>query len=181
MRLLRSGGDWAERPFEPACAHFRSRLIAAMLRLLPPEPLARLLGLLELREGGPAVVAEREVSLRDETDCRQREGQRAGRQRPAVEGAWVCELGLFLVVSDLEDREASMRLSDEVVVRDDQPAAVLPDVLVQELVRVSGRQPLRCDRVDEEAARAGLGLAHSGFPATSAKSHGTRRSRWSPL
>src|SRR5436189_907103 len=141
-------------------AHLRPRLIAAMLGLLPPEALARLLGLLEVGQGRAPVVAEREVGLRDEAGRCQREGQRPARELPAVERPWICEPGLLVIAPDLEDREASVGLPDEVVVRDDQPAPALPDVLVQQLVRVACGHALRRDRVDEEAARARFLLAH---------------------
>src|SRR5206468_12296542 len=97
---------------------------------------------------------------------------------PTLERAGIFEPGLLVLALHLKHREAPMRLPDEVVVRDDEPAPTLPDVLVQQLVRVPRGHAFGCDRVDEEAARTGL--AHSGFSARSAKSHGTRRSRWRP-
>src|SRR5919106_6122340 len=71
---------------------------------------------------------------------------------PAFERPGIVQQCTFLVGPHVEDRQPAVA-PDEVVVVDDDAPVLVGDVVVEEPVRVAGRDPGRREGVDEIAAR----------------------------
>ena len=77
-----------------------------------------------------------ELGLRHEPDSGPGIGQRIAREVPVLERPGIVQLRLLLLGRDLEDGETAVA-TDEVVVVDGEPAGVVTDVLVEQLVCLS--------------------------------------------
>src|SRR6266702_5117799 len=105
---------------------------------LPPVALVARLGCAKVLERRPAILLQRQLGLRGESDRSQREGQRMRRERPPGKWARVVQLCQLVLVADVEDRQATVRLPDEVVVKGDGPARAVLDVGVQTVIGLAG-------------------------------------------
>ncbi len=121
----------------------RARRLGARGLPLPPEPAVAWFVGTQLLETGAAVILEREVDLSGKPDERQRKGEWTGDDLPVLERARLLEERKHFVVPWVNDHEAAMRTTDEVVVNDGDAATLIGDVVVERATCSSGAHARR--------------------------------------